>query len=173
MDILMSETCWAHNKWNKIASDIKLVFHSPSIAMMHGPINIRAIFCVRSNLIYESQRTDFSQNLEILNGLMLALIVPILPKLVEKYGKWRLNVMYFLIQSTTVTESVFTKVRCVERLFVKNLTLAYRISRKSDKWHTRWSYVTRMDVISTWDSLIYFVRNAWDYQTKLLGKLQK
>jgi hypothetical protein len=28
MDILMSETCWAHKKWNKIASDIKLVFHS-------------------------------------------------------------------------------------------------------------------------------------------------
>ena len=28
MDILMSETFWAHNKWNKIASDIKLVFHS-------------------------------------------------------------------------------------------------------------------------------------------------
>ena len=28
MDISMSETCWAHKKWNKIASDIKLVFHS-------------------------------------------------------------------------------------------------------------------------------------------------
>ena len=28
MDILMSETCWAHNKWNKIASVIKLIFHS-------------------------------------------------------------------------------------------------------------------------------------------------
>ena len=41
MDILMSETCWAHNKWNKITSDIKLVFHSSTIAMMHGPINIR------------------------------------------------------------------------------------------------------------------------------------
>ena len=26
MDILMSETCWAHKKWNKIASDIKMVF---------------------------------------------------------------------------------------------------------------------------------------------------
>jgi len=26
MDILMSETCWAHKKWNKIASDIKLIF---------------------------------------------------------------------------------------------------------------------------------------------------
>jgi len=28
MDILMSETSWAHKKWNKIASDIKLVFYS-------------------------------------------------------------------------------------------------------------------------------------------------
>ena len=40
MDILMSETCWAHKKWNKIASDIKLVFYSSTSAMMHGPINI-------------------------------------------------------------------------------------------------------------------------------------
>ena len=31
MDILMSETCWAHNNWNKITSDIKLVFHSSTI----------------------------------------------------------------------------------------------------------------------------------------------
>ena len=28
MDILMSETCWAHKKWNKIISDIKLVLYS-------------------------------------------------------------------------------------------------------------------------------------------------
>ena len=42
MDILMSETCWAHKKWNKIASDIKLVFNSSTITMMHGPINIRS-----------------------------------------------------------------------------------------------------------------------------------
>ena len=41
MGILMSETCWAHKKWNKIASDIKLVFYSSTITMMHGPINIR------------------------------------------------------------------------------------------------------------------------------------
>ena len=41
MDILMSETCWAHKKWNKIASDIKLFFYSSTITMMHGPINIR------------------------------------------------------------------------------------------------------------------------------------
>ena len=31
MDILMSKTCWAHKKWNKIASDIKLVFYSSTI----------------------------------------------------------------------------------------------------------------------------------------------
>ena len=28
MDILMCETCWAHKKWNKTASDNKLVFYS-------------------------------------------------------------------------------------------------------------------------------------------------
>ena len=44
MDILMSETCWAHKKWNKIASNIKLVFYSSTITMMHGPINIRLIY---------------------------------------------------------------------------------------------------------------------------------
>ena len=35
MDILMSETCWAHKMWNKIASDMKLVFYSsftPAVA---------------------------------------------------------------------------------------------------------------------------------------------
>ena len=39
-DILISETCWVHKKWNKIVSDIKLVFYSSTITMMHGPINI-------------------------------------------------------------------------------------------------------------------------------------
>ena len=34
MDILMSETCWAHKTWNKIASDMKLVFHSSSISLL-------------------------------------------------------------------------------------------------------------------------------------------
>jgi len=41
MDILMSETCWAHKKWNKTASDIKVDFYSSTITMMRGPINIR------------------------------------------------------------------------------------------------------------------------------------
>ena len=34
--IFMSETCWAHKKWNKIANDIKLVFYS-SIRNKVGP----------------------------------------------------------------------------------------------------------------------------------------
>jgi len=36
MDILMPETCWAHKKWNKIASDIKLVFYSSNIVTQTG-----------------------------------------------------------------------------------------------------------------------------------------
>ena len=55
MDILMSDTCWAHNKWNKIASDIKLVFYSSTITMMHGPINIRINFIVKTDRIVISE----------------------------------------------------------------------------------------------------------------------
>ena len=39
-------TCWIHKKWNKIASDIKLVFYSSTITVMHGPINIKPAFIV-------------------------------------------------------------------------------------------------------------------------------
>ena len=31
MDILMSETCWVHKKWNRIESGMKLVFYSSVI----------------------------------------------------------------------------------------------------------------------------------------------
>ena len=34
MDILMSETCCIHKKWNEIASDIKLVFYFSSIFLL-------------------------------------------------------------------------------------------------------------------------------------------
>jgi hypothetical protein len=33
VDILMSETCWVHKKWNKVASDIKLIFYSSTNRM--------------------------------------------------------------------------------------------------------------------------------------------
>ena len=46
MDILMPEICWILKKWNKIASDIKLIFYSTTIIIMHGPINIRKRICL-------------------------------------------------------------------------------------------------------------------------------
>jgi len=41
MGIVMLETFSAYKKYNKIISDIYLVFYSSVITMMHGPINIR------------------------------------------------------------------------------------------------------------------------------------
>ena len=38
MDILMSEKCWAHKKWNKIASDIKLVFYFSTIGLKYSEL---------------------------------------------------------------------------------------------------------------------------------------
>ena len=58
MYILMSEICWAHKKWNKIASDIKLVFYSSNITMMYGPINIS------SQYIGYRQRRNYSWTLK-------------------------------------------------------------------------------------------------------------
>ena len=58
MDILMSETFRAHKKWNKIASDIKLVFYSSTITMMHGPINFRFCRSVESQSLVSLVRID-------------------------------------------------------------------------------------------------------------------
>jgi len=57
MDILLCETCWAHEKWNKIASDIKLVSYSLTITMMPRPINIR---CIRLPLKCDVTRAETS-----------------------------------------------------------------------------------------------------------------
>jgi len=72
IDILISETCLAHKKWNKIASDIKSVFYSSTITMMHGPINIRPVCLSVSKLdlhYFNILRTDiyFSKQLIITN----------------------------------------------------------------------------------------------------------
>jgi len=40
MDILMSETCWVHKKWNKIASDIKLVFYSSTMSVIFVKVSM-------------------------------------------------------------------------------------------------------------------------------------
>jgi len=44
----LSETCWVHKKWNKIASDIKLVFYSSTNEMllaMNNKVTVDGIFC--------------------------------------------------------------------------------------------------------------------------------
>ena len=68
MDILMSETCWTHKKWNKIASDIKLAFYSSTITMMHGPINIRfthQFYQLFINFCTQTGSTHCKQALEV------------------------------------------------------------------------------------------------------------
>ena len=65
MDILTSETCWAHNKLNKIASDIKLVFRSSNIAMMHGPINIRLYFMFKNNVRASDHTQKYCNNVNM------------------------------------------------------------------------------------------------------------
>ena len=52
MDISMSETCWAFKKWNKIASDIKLVCHSSTITIMHGPINFKIAYNLSKGILF-------------------------------------------------------------------------------------------------------------------------
>jgi len=58
MDILMSETCWAHKKLNKIASDINLVFYSSTVSPVLTPLfeAQQVLFLsliIRGNLFFE------------------------------------------------------------------------------------------------------------------------
>jgi len=77
MDILMSETCWAHKKWNNIASDIKLVFYYSTITMIHGPINIKLkfLYSFRKNnpvfTILSSMKTVHTLNFQAASGVTL------------------------------------------------------------------------------------------------------
>jgi len=68
MDILISETCWAHKKWNKIASDIKLVLYSSTITTMHGPINL---INVRNIMKLVPGMTDCKSNSNLRTGLVM------------------------------------------------------------------------------------------------------
>jgi len=49
MQLKNKRPTWCHllfyftKTWNKLASDIKLAFYSPTITMMHGPMNIRHV----------------------------------------------------------------------------------------------------------------------------------
>jgi len=74
MDILVSETCRAHKKRNKIASDIKLVFYSSTITMMHGPVIIRCVLyfvdCRLQIVGHEQGTSKWERKQEILTKFM-------------------------------------------------------------------------------------------------------
>ena len=100
MDILMSETCWAHNKWNKIASVIKLVFLSfvnYRIAMSVGPNWVAAHVCSWSwnRSVFEMLRSfeilySFGNNRRSLKSgnhtskvLYTCIVFPFMPALIK------------------------------------------------------------------------------------------
>ena len=58
MDILMSETCWAHKKWNKIASDIKLVFYSSTSGNVSLKTYNSLVFITEMEVVYCTVRTE-------------------------------------------------------------------------------------------------------------------
>ena len=58
----MSETCWAHKKWNKIESDIKLVFHSSTIeSTLYDRIMPKRVVAVQY-VIYDLVVSDGTQS---------------------------------------------------------------------------------------------------------------
>ena len=69
MDILMPETCWSYKKWNKIASDIKLIFYSSIVAMMHGSINIRFFITVYQSIRPNIPESIFTYNMHSLRNI--------------------------------------------------------------------------------------------------------
>jgi len=62
MDILMPETCWTHKKWNKIASDIKLVFYFS---------NITQAFIKRSRYVWYFHTQIWPNYCNIITGISL------------------------------------------------------------------------------------------------------
>jgi len=70
MDILMSETCWAHKKWNEIASDIKSVFHSSIHHMLEMVCLVRDAK-LRERLLCQFQRqTTHTQRCQITTPML-------------------------------------------------------------------------------------------------------
>jgi len=102
MDILMSETCRAHKTWNRMASDIKLVFYSSTITMMHGPINIRTfiatvnVLCNRKLHDYFSLRHEDKCNIPVMKSHVLFFTVQMMPwSEVSMIGVVAVNVAYW------------------------------------------------------------------------------
>jgi len=104
MDILTSETCWAHKKWNKIASDIKLVFYSSTITMMHGPINIKKNLW--ASPVFSAFNPTFRLNIILFFFAILCNCNRIHPSFLFSYKIWAFSgfELYDLFRRTLYTE---------------------------------------------------------------------
>ena len=116
MDILMSETSWVHKKWNKIASDIKLVFYSSAITMMHGPINIR--FCFKCWHVFARIRPSPHKRLSSFFFYFLQLI----------------SLLLFFLQIFNVSLSICTLFSLSLSFFTRFFSLDKLLNRKFVKF---------------------------------------
>ena len=98
MDILMSETCWAHNKWNKITSYIKLVFHSSAQAscsiLSHTDLQG---YCWEFSVLNERDRSHVTWA-KIIFG--------------EHFNSWLSNTLNFKFNLITVQQDATYSVYC-------------------------------------------------------------
>ena len=68
MDILLSETCWAHKKWSKITSDIKFVFSSSWVTFVLAyPIEFSFRQVQRLKLSMSEERDGNSNSWMVVN----------------------------------------------------------------------------------------------------------
>ena len=104
MDILMSETCCAHKTWNKIASDIELVFHSSTITMMHGPINISWEICLIIDTNNSEGKTVNNPDLYSTQTRVYSVMVIRCPFAPHKYLKRKLTTAVYRGSRWTSTE---------------------------------------------------------------------
>jgi len=136
MDILMSETCWALKKWNKIASDIKLVFYSSTITMMRGPVNIRSVLAEYLCLLYWWQWWWFLRNPECIcsrNRKEFYVLLTIHPgmSLVNN----QLDTQFFMYVYFYSLHVLGSHVPIIRRIIV---SVCYRLVCRLNL-HTRWS----------------------------------
>ena len=103
MDILISETCWLHKKWNKIASDIKLVFYSTQILKLNLKHAVRMWKWIKRQVLVSSvnRPSGLTKNRKFPGRLT----VPCLREVVADLSVWRRE----LIQCQSVWYLRWTK----------------------------------------------------------------
>ena len=118
----MSETCWAHNKWNKKASDIKLVFHSLTnvayvfVLLSSIRCNYVVMCCVGGTC---GQRPSF-----VRRYLFRFRTVPLVgPLLLGGGGPKKIS----LVPETALAGPAF----CMDKLFITNMSYLIRLAMKN------------------------------------------